>query len=253
MSPLFTAPRARPVTYEQSPAIADEFNKVTQLNTQKSKLTSVINKAKRVIAEQVPVSKLFTPIASAADASKKFVFPGVQTIRWTLARDITEQYGLQSFTMLPWYTKAIAITIVGKAYLGAFATDLTAVSGLVNTALQAKSIIEYIRDEMREVDSRLNGVGITSTNTNSSKANVALLSSLSVGVDGEPGSIKVLGFIKSFDVDEDVATPYVQKYTLTYLGVDMGWYTSARAQNRFLLDNYKYPSPIARQSKPKTK
>jgi len=247
MASLFTAPRSRPVTYDAQPPTAAELDKEVIAADNKARYTSPADKAKRVVAEQIPVSKYSKAARQIPGYNSKFILPGVQSIKWTMAREITEQYGLQSFTLLPWYTKAVAITITGKAYLGAFATDLTAANGLVNTSLQNKGIIEYIRDEMREMDSKLSGYNITSRNSNASSS-LSLLSTLSVGVDGEPGSIKVLGFVKSFDVDENVATPFVQQYTLVYLGVDMDWYLQARSRNRVLLDGYKLPSPMGKQT-----
>ena len=244
MASLFTAPRSRQVVYDRTPPTIDELDKVEARNRNKSRWTGTLSKALRVLSDQVPVIKPFLP-----SSSTRFIFPGVQNIKWSMARDITEQYGLQSFTILPWYTKAVAITITGKAYLGAFATDLTSASGLVNTSLQYKGVVEYIRDEMREMDSRLSGANVISSSSSAAN-NLSLVSSLSVGVDGEAGSIKVLGFVKSFEVDEDVATPYVQKYTLQYLGVDMDWYAESRARNRKSKDGGKLSSSNDKITKP---
>jgi hypothetical protein len=216
------------------------MDKLDASNRNKTRWTGQWNKTKRILADQIPLVKAVFP-----GSLPKFIFPGVQTIKWTMARDITEQYGLQSFTMLPWYTKAVAITITGKSYLGAFATDLTAGSGVVNTSLQWKGVVEYIRDEMREMDGMLSGVNVVSGGgAVRSSDNTSLVSSLAVGLDGEGGSIKVLGFIKSFEVEEEVGAPFVQKYTLQYLGVDLDWYAQSRARNRFGKDNSIISSPV---------
>ena len=250
MATLYTAPRSRPVIYSKTPPSLAQLNKIAHRNA----IIDQVNKALRIVAEQVPA---FGSIRNAL-TTDTFIFPGIQTIKWQMAREITEQYGLQSYTMLPWYTKALAITVTGKSYLGAWATDLTASGGLVNTSLQSKSAIEFIRAEMLDLDSKLSGIDVVSNNQNQlnsrtkaggdTNSGVAMVSSLSIGNDGEQGSIKVLGFIKSFDVEEDVASPYVQKYTLVYLGVDQEWYAESRARNRFGLDGTQISSSIERQA-----
>jgi hypothetical protein len=187
MANLYTAPRSRPVMYTRNPLADDESSKDSVKQASVDKWTGASKKLDRVVTEQIPVLKKINPIRRAIGDGNKFVFPGVQTIKWQLAREITEQYGLQSYTILPWYTKAVAVTITGKAYLGAFATDITASNGLVNTSLQDKGVVEYMRSEMLDVDQRLSGVNVT--NRNNSMSNMSLLSTLSVGVDGEAGSI----------------------------------------------------------------
>jgi hypothetical protein len=231
--------------YEKNPTLSTEISKIDARNQLKdSYLSTALNRAKRVVAEQIPVLQKLNSVSTALGQNSKFIFAGVQTIKWQMARDITEQYGLQSFTILPWYTKAVTITITGKVYLGAFATDITASNGLANTSLQSKGVVEYIRDEMRDLDSTLNNQSVTARN------NLTVPSALSIGIDGEPGSIKVLGFVKSFDVDESVADPFMQRYTLTYLGVDMDWYAASRATNRVILDGAQQPSEISTQAEP---
>lgn len=230
MATLFTAPRSRQVVYTKDPNISSELDK---LGLRRDFLTKLKKKAIRVLSEQIPLLKVLTTMSS------RFVLPGVQSIKWNMARDITEQYGLQSFTILPWYTKAISITITGKAYLGAFATDITSSNGIVNTSLQPTGVVEYIREEMRDVDSLLTGV---KRDKNTYAARNSILSSLAVGGEGEAGSIRVLGFIKGFSVDENVISPFVQSYTLDYLGVDMDWYISSLASNGRNLDEQPIPS-----------
>ena len=241
MASLFTAPRSRRVVYSTAVPTADELNKIQLNQYNKNRWTGTVKKAWRVIADQVPFIKPFLP-----GQNPQFILPGVQTIKWTMARDITEQYGLQSYTMLPWYTKAVVIVITGKAYLGAFATDVTSSSGLVNTSLQSKYITDYIRDEMQRMDQLLGGTNLSTQPTQSASSNLSLISSLGIGNDGEDGSMKVLGFIKSFEVDEDVKDPYVQKYVITYIGVDEVWYAESRARNRAGKDKVTLASLQAR-------
>lgn len=238
--PFFTAPRSRPIAYDKSPNLRAEQDKI---NARSNFIKKLASRTVRVLTEQIPI------LGVIVNPSNKFVFPGVQSVKWSMARDITEQYGLQSFTILPWYTKAISVTIVGKAYLGAWATDITSANGIVNTTLQSKTVIEYIRQEMRDVDTLLSGRNIVGRNTVSG-VNNTLLSSLSIGNLGEAGSIRILGFVKSFEVDEDVATPFVQKYSLQYLGVDMDWYLESLADTGQVLDRQQVPSPMRRIANP---
>jgi hypothetical protein len=229
--------------YETNPIQTQDIDKQ---KARQAAINNAFSKAGRVVTEQIPILGQLNSVKTALGQNTKFSFSGIQSIKWQMARDITEQYGLQSFTILPWYTKAVTITVTGKVYLGAFATDITASNGLINTSLQSLGVMEYIRSEMRALDSMLNNQGVTA------RSNAAMPSSLSIGVDGEPGSLTVLGFIKSFDVSENVDSPFLQQYTLTYLGVDAEWYAASRATNKFLLDSAKSSSQQTALTSPGT-
>ena len=251
MASLFTAPNSRAVVYSKKPPSYDELLKLELAQYNSSIWSSVLNTAKRVAFAQVPfVSKLIP------GQNNLFTLPGVQTIKWTMAREVTEQYGLQSYTMLPWYTKAVVINVTGKAYLGAWVTDLSSSNGLMGGLLAPKHVTDFFRDEMRDMDKKLNGTGLQAKSAqtvqpaqSSSASNLQLVSSLAVGTDGEPGSIKVLGFVKSFEVDEDVNSPFVQKYTLSYVGVDEVWYAESRARSRTDTDRQAISSSLLKLKK----
>jgi hypothetical protein len=51
-------------------------------------------------------------------------------------------------------------------------------------------------------------------------------------------------------VEESVDTPFVQKWALTYLGVDNDWYAASRANNRFVLDSRKHASFVESMKNP---
>ena len=57
-----------------------------------------------------------------------------------------------------------------------------------------------------------------------------------IGNEGDIDHISLLGFIRNLTVDEDVSSPYIQKYTVDYIGIDRSWYVSAAARKKAIAD-----------------
>lgn len=225
MSNFFLAPRSRPVLYTPNYSLND----LKDLNTTRSNWRSILNTTKRIVEDNLPVYSTITN-----RLKQIFSFPGVQTVSWEYKRDISEQYGLKSFNLVPWFTKAISVKIKGKYYIGAFAQDT--VVDAVNKFIGVESLISWIRDELRRVD-ELIIQGYADKNN-------SILSSLRYGADADPDGIELLGFIRNFSVEEDINSPYVQSYVLDYIGVDKLWYAKEFGKSKVkkdyaIIDNTK--------------
>jgi len=219
---LFLAPRSRPVIY--TPEYTSEVHSSKSLKDTVKK-NNLKDTGKRILSDNIPV------IRKIAGNAKAFSCPGVQRIEWAYVRDISEQYGLQSFTILPWYTKAILVTVTGKYYMGAYTQDtIVDAANKILPGLGSETLIKWIRTELSRVDDSLTGA------TSSGSFDSTVLSQLRVGADNDNDGIEIVGFIKQFSIIEEVDLPFVQSYTLKYLGVDKEWYTKDVANARYKKD-----------------
>jgi hypothetical protein len=215
MANFFSAPRSRQIVY--TPDIKD--SEVLTKSGVKNALTQALGTLARVAAANVPVlDRLIFGVPG-------FIMPGVQRVSWAYVRDITEQYGLQRYSLLPWYTKAVSVTVAGKYYIGAFSMDtITSISNIVRT----RNLVTWIRDEMSRIDKLVvnrHGIG----KTFKTAKDQGLLSSLAVGPLNDPDSMALFGFIRKFTVAESVESPFIQNYTMEYIGIDRQWYNDQRA------------------------
>lgn len=139
----------------------------------------------------------------------KYKLPGVESIDFKVGRDVAEVYGLQMFTMVPWYTKLVTLTIDGYYYFGAFETNVAekVVESTLN--MQQKSIFDVLKEEMYKVDEKIRG--------NSAEF---MLSTITLGDITDKDSITMYGFVKDLDFSESVKTPFVYKYKITYIGIE---------------------------------
>jgi len=232
---LFTAPRSRPIIY--SPKI--DRSSILNRNTTRTQQLGAQLKATalRLVTDNIPV------IGRIIRARNQYLLPGVQSAKWSYAREVSEQYGLQYYTLLPWYTKAIVVTVTGKYYMGAFAQD-TVVSLATRLLAMDQNLLSWIRKELSDLDSKLtnfNLLGAASPgdpqNSSISKEDQDLFSSLTIGTPNDADSTTLLGFIRRFTITESVAEPFVQAYEMEYIGIDQSWYAASTAVTKVKVDN----------------
>jgi hypothetical protein len=175
--------------------------------------------------------------------SQKYLLPGVQSVKWVYAREVSEQYGLQYYTLLPWYTKAVVVTVTGKYYIGAFTQD-TVVSLATRLATMDQNLLAWIRKELSGLDKKLtnfNLLGVAAkgdqVKSGTSNTDQDLFSSLTIGTPNDPDSTTLLGFIRKFQISESVDTPFVQSYEMEYIGIDQAWYNAATAEAKVKMDS----------------
>ncbi len=228
-SKVYLTPRSRNITYVPSALLIDTLDRDSVKDKIISKAWSAAKKGimNRIKDNIVPGAlKRYT----SKNLDKSFILPGVQKFGVVYAREVTEQYGLQSFTILPWYTKAVVLRIDGKAYTGAF------------TGIAGDNIFKKFKDELERVDNIITGSSVISSRVledeNSEQSlSQSLLSTILIGNEGDIDHISLLGFIKSLTVDEDVSSPYIQKYSIDYVGIDRSWYVSEAARKKAIVDS----------------
>lgn len=230
MANLFTSPRSRNVVY--TPDIPEDWLKPAD-QTKRALRKYLGDPLLRIASDNVPlVNTLINR------STNSYPFPGVQSAKWTYARDISEQYGLQRFTLLPWYTKAIVVSVTGRYYMGAFTQDTLVTMAADLTGLVNKALFQRVRDELKALDNKILNVGQLGKQMRggTNQPTRTLMSSLTVGDYGDQDSLALFGFIKSFSITEDVSSPFIQAYTLEYIGVDREWYNSRKADSMFKAD-----------------
>lgn len=231
MANFFSVPRNRDIVYTPEVSSIELISKSSLHNT--SKWTQAGKRSLRVISDNIaPTLKLVGMIKNGAP--KHYTLPGVQSAKWTYARDVTEQYGLQRYTLLPWYTKAIAVTITGKYYMGAFVQD-TIISTANLLAGINKELVAWIRKEMSSLDSKIINLGGVSKKYLTA-GDQKILSSLAIGPADDPDSMELLGFIRRFSISESVDSPFIQQYDMEYIGIDREWYIEAQSYERVRQD-----------------
>lgn len=225
MANFFTAPRSRPIIY------TPEADLTRNVGKDAIKQSALKDTAKRILSDNIPILDF---AASKDKKSTRFILPGVQRVSWAYLRDVTEQYGLQRYTLLPWYTKAVVLTVSGRYYMGAFTQDtiVSAASLLVN---ENKTLIAWIRKEMSDLDRRITNLGVIGKQYKTI-SDQKMLSSMDVGPRSDPDSMSLLGFIRRFKIDESVESPFIQSYDLEYIGIDRDWYLESASIHRVTLD-----------------
>ncbi len=252
---IYLSPRSRPVNYYPVGSSAASLGIESLVKTDiKSRFKSLIG-TDRLIQANLPIT---TKLRPGKLANTVYPLPTVQSFGWTWAREVTEEYGLQAYMLLPWYTKAVTAVVKGKAYLGAF-TSVTDIGAAALSSLIGQGgtyITDFFHNEMGELDKRLSGVNLLSRRdvnsipqpATSAVSNytdtAALISRLDIGVPGDPGGLSLIGFVSNFQVEETVTAPYVHNYTLTYLGVDFSWYVDAQTRAMRLYDSAQQNSSI---------
>lgn len=214
MSGFYLGTRQRPVSYYNKVSINSSPNQTSSFTLKDSAFSNNDTSVGNVITNGLGLSVVTKYTSQAA-----FTFNTVTSIKCSYVRDVSEQYGLSSYTMVPWYTKATVITITGLDYLGAFVAP-NAISSILNnlTASNKNNMMTSICNEFISVDKIIlnhnafpgNALGVGDT----------ILSGIQIGNSGENDCRKYFGFIKSLEVSESEESPFVQQYTLTYLGID---------------------------------
>lgn len=227
MASFFSATRSRQIIYTPEVKSTDLHPKVDM--GKYAKASEAANKFVRLVSDNVPSVDVYKRLKA-----NKYLMPGVQRVSWTYARDVTEQYGLQRYTLLPWYTKAVVIQVSGKYYMGAFAQD-TIVSAATLVAGMNHELTSWIRKEMSNLDRKIVNLGVIGK-TYKTAADQGILSSLAVGPLNDPDSMSLLGFIRRFKIEESVDSPFVQNYEMEYIGIDREWYIDSRSSYMYSSD-----------------
>ena len=238
---FFTAPRGRPIIYNPQVDKATMFNRTDMRSGRLAGLgQTALGVAQRLVSDNIPA---IGRIRDAITGSQKYIMPGVQSVKWVYAREVSEQYGLQYYTLLPWYTKAVVVSVTGKYYMGAFTQD-TVVSLASQLLRMDKNLLAWIRKELSGLDSRLTNYNLLSaaeiqdpTRSQQTVEDKDLFSSLTIGTPNDPDSMTLLGFIRKFQITESVESPFVQAYEMDYIGVDQAWYNAATAEVKVYQDD----------------
>jgi len=224
----YLSTRNRPVRYYKKPQIS------WVISPEDAKKNG-INKVMNFPDERAGTAWKAAGLNSLADklAGDYYTFPHVQNIELKYARDVSEQYGLQAFSVLPWYTKAVVVTVKGLDYLGSFvsAGSLPLIKTLANSL-----VINQMRDELMAVDAMLAYPGVVNTDDAAQNNNIGFLSAITIGIPGEVDRVELMGFIKGLDISESVEKPFLHSYTLTYIGLDNYFYRQKTAADRAAAD-----------------
>ena len=120
--------------------------------------------------------------------------------------------------MVPWYTKAVVLTVTGIDYIGAFvSSDIASILAIS----KHRPVLGQIRDELKSVDNTMTSFAMLDSQIPSLSS--TLLSAISVGTIGDDDSVTLYGFISKFTIHEDTENIYQHKYSLHYLGIDREW------------------------------
>lgn len=227
----YLSTRNRPVRYYKKPQIS------WVINPEDAKKNG-INKVMNFPDERAGLANFIgnqTGLNSLADKLVRdyYTFPHVQNIELKYARDVSEQYGLQAFSVLPWYTKAVVVTVKGLDYLGSF---VSAGSLPLIKTVATPLVINQMRDELMAVDAMLAYPGVVNTDDAAQNKNIGFLSAITIGIPGEVDRVELMGFIKGLDISESVEKPFLHSYTLTYIGLDNYFYRQKTAADRVNAD-----------------